>query len=441
VLVCSFFIAFVVLDEPLNLSNYLNNPTLGHKLSEVHGLPGWNSVSYSGFFRVNNHTNSNMFFWYFPSQKSSTAPIMVWLQGGPGGSSMFGLFTENGPFCVSTDGSTLNPRESNWNQRYGMIYVDNPVGTGFSNTAHNAGFSTNENQVAANLYNLFTQFFTIFSELKTNDFYIAGESYAGKYVPSFAYYTHQRNKVQKLINLKGIIVGDGLMDPITQMTQYSHLAYWMGLVDQKQRTEMQVYENQIIEAIGSSDWERCFQVFDVLLNGDLCNCIPYFLNKTGLANYFNILNPVYPNNPYPQFLNRADIKKLIHVGNMNYADYNRSVEEHLVKDACQSIRDLLPTLLENYKVLFYNGNLDFIVGPAISQKLYDDLIWTGQQEFLSNKRIIWMGKDGRPAGYVRSAQKFKQVVILDAGHIVPADQPVNAKDMVQRFVENIPFTD
>jgi len=50
-----------------------------------------------------------------------------------------------------------------------------------------------------------------------------------------------------------------------------------------------------------------------------------------------------------------------------------------------------------------------------------------------------MGKDGRPAGYVRSAQKFKQVVILDAGHIVPADQPVNAKDMVQRFVENIPY--
>jgi vitellogenic carboxypeptidase-like protein len=63
-------------------------------LADLKDFPG-----YSGFITVNETTNANMFFWYFPAAaQSETAPVVLWLQGGPGASSLFGLFTENGPF-------------------------------------------------------------------------------------------------------------------------------------------------------------------------------------------------------------------------------------------------------------------------------------------------------------------------------------------------------
>lgn len=63
-------------------------------LPELKDFPG-----YSGLITVNESTNANMFFWYFPAAtESETAPVVLWLQGGPGASSLFGLFTENGPF-------------------------------------------------------------------------------------------------------------------------------------------------------------------------------------------------------------------------------------------------------------------------------------------------------------------------------------------------------
>ena len=51
----------------------------------------------TGFFTVNATTGSNMYFWFFPAQSGdANAPVVVWLQGGPGASSLFGLFGEIG---------------------------------------------------------------------------------------------------------------------------------------------------------------------------------------------------------------------------------------------------------------------------------------------------------------------------------------------------------
>ena len=56
-------------------------------------------------------------------------PVLLWLQGGPGGTSLFGLFNEHGPFVVKVD-NTLEPRATTWALTHNMIYIDNPVGTG-----------------------------------------------------------------------------------------------------------------------------------------------------------------------------------------------------------------------------------------------------------------------------------------------------------------------
>ena len=100
-----------------------------------------NLTSFAGFFTVDAVKASNMFFWYFPALNSdASAPLLIWLQGGPGASSMFSLFHEIGPYELSRSSKreggkhsdiTLGYRELSWNNRYNLLFVDNPVGSGF----------------------------------------------------------------------------------------------------------------------------------------------------------------------------------------------------------------------------------------------------------------------------------------------------------------------
>ena len=78
-----------------------------------------------------------MFFWFFPALESpETAPVVIWLQGGPGTSSMFGALKLHGAVLTTVDGdNNLTGVEANpntWARRHNMLYIDNPVGAGHS---------------------------------------------------------------------------------------------------------------------------------------------------------------------------------------------------------------------------------------------------------------------------------------------------------------------
>uniref|UniRef100_A0A1B0FQK7 Carboxypeptidase n=1 Tax=Glossina morsitans morsitans TaxID=37546 RepID=A0A1B0FQK7_GLOMM len=190
--------------------------------------------SYSGYLTVDPNYNSNMFFWYFPSEEDPAyAPVVLWLQGGPGASSLFGLFAENGPFEFNEDGE-LGKRNYTWSKTHNLIYIDNPVGTGFSFTDHEEGYARNEKTVGHNLHEAVQQLYEIFEWSVNSDFWIAGESYAGKYVPALAYHIHKvQNSIdtRTIIPLKGLAIGNGLSDPIHQL-QYGDYLYQLGLIDE-----------------------------------------------------------------------------------------------------------------------------------------------------------------------------------------------------------------
>lgn len=170
-------------DEPLFITPLLENgkdvkeiqKMAAIDLPDLKGFPG-----YSGFITVNKTTNSNMFFWYFPAaSQPDTSPLVLWLQGGPGASSLYGLFTENGPFEVTSSGK-VKSRKYSWNINHNLLYIDNPVGTGFSFVDKDEGYARNELDVGKDLYAALLQFFTLFPDLQKNKFYVTGESYAGK---------------------------------------------------------------------------------------------------------------------------------------------------------------------------------------------------------------------------------------------------------------------
>eukprot|EP00456_Euglypha_rotunda_P045680 TRINITY_DN3620_c0_g1_i5.p1 TRINITY_DN3620_c0_g1~~TRINITY_DN3620_c0_g1_i5.p1 ORF type:complete len:201 (+),score=29.06 TRINITY_DN3620_c0_g1_i5:93-605(+) len=170
------------------------------------------------------------------------------------------------------------------------------------------------------MYSLLTQFFTVFPEVVTNDFYVTGESYAGKYVPAIATYIDTQNKgTPKIrINLKGVSIGDGMMDPLTQIPGYSDLLYALGMADDNERQVIVNYETQIVDYINQGRYTDAFYLFDELINGDFTVYPTYYLNISGVANYFNFLDPSYPPNPWEDFLNSNSTRAAIHVGSQAY---------------------------------------------------------------------------------------------------------------------------
>ena len=154
--------------------------------------------SYSGFLTVNYTSNSNLFFWYFPAENGNkSAPFILWLQGGPGSSSMYGLLKENGPFIADVDKSgrpyiRTNPHR--WTANHSVLYIDNPVGTGFSFTDSLDAYPNVVEESTEDLFIFLQQFLKMFPELQHCQFFPFGESYAGKYVPALAHRIHMENK-------------------------------------------------------------------------------------------------------------------------------------------------------------------------------------------------------------------------------------------------------
>ncbi|PNX84804.1 serine carboxypeptidase 31-like protein, partial [Trifolium pratense] len=146
---------------------------------------------------------------------------------GPGCSSVgYGATQEIGPFLVdnNNDGQGLKFNNFSWNKEANMLFLESPVGVGFSYSNTTSDYEQLGDDLTANdAYNFLHNWFLKFPSYRTKTFYIAGESYAGKYVPELAELIHDRNKDPSLyIDLKGILLGN---------PETSDAEDWMGLVD------------------------------------------------------------------------------------------------------------------------------------------------------------------------------------------------------------------
>uniref|UniRef100_A0A4X2LVF3 Probable serine carboxypeptidase CPVL n=2 Tax=Vombatus ursinus TaxID=29139 RepID=A0A4X2LVF3_VOMUR len=450
--------------QPLFLTPYIKSGKIqeGKQLSLVGPFPGANVKSYSGYLTVNETYNSNLFFWFFPAQENpNDAPVVLWLQGGPGGSSMFGLFVEHGPYVVNKN-LTVRARDFPWTAKFSMLYIDNPTGTGFSFTDDARGFAASEDDVARDLYSALTQFFQLFPEYRKNDFYATGESYAGKYVPAIAYYIHLLNPTAKVkINLKGVAIGDGFSDPETIIGGYPGFLYHIGLLDEKQKKYFQKQCAETIKYIKQEKWRKAFEIFDNLMNGDLTSYPSYFQNSTGCSYYFNFLQCQEPEEEkyFGDFLSLPEVRRAIHVGNLTFHD-GSEVEKHMWADWFKSVKPWLAEIMNNYRislghmmmmmvmianiytaltvcqVLIYSGQLDIIVAAPLTERSLLVTNWKGLRDYKKVDKKIWRvhSSDVEVAGYVRQVGDFHQVIVRGGGHILPNDQPLRSFDMINRFI-------
>jgi cathepsin A (carboxypeptidase C) len=123
----------------------------------------------------------------------STDPVLIWLNGGPGCSSMLGLFQENGPFVIDDGEYIIKPNAHSWNTNHNMLYIESPAGVGYSIAETPADLETNDMLQSVDLLKALQSFYAKFPTLRQNDLYISGESYAGIYVPYLAWQIYQSN--------------------------------------------------------------------------------------------------------------------------------------------------------------------------------------------------------------------------------------------------------
>ncbi|XP_037948560.1 venom serine carboxypeptidase-like [Teleopsis dalmanni] len=415
--------------EPLFLTQYINTlpPEQIRNMSQVKGSQFLGVESYSGYLTVDVKFNSNMFFWYFPALESPAyAPVVLWLQGGPGASSLFGLFTENGPFDIVSNGH-LKLRNYTWSRTHNLIFIDNPVGTGFSFTDHEEGYAKNEKDVGRNLHEAVQQLYEIFNWKTTNGFWVTGESYAGKYVPALAYHI---SKVQNSIDtrvfipLKGIAIGNGLSDPQHQL-KYGDYLYQLGLIDDNGLSLFHEYELKGINCIKRHDMNCAFDTFDYLINGDLTNG-SLFKNLSGFDFYFNYLKTKDNGigEVLGKFLQTTATRRAIHVGNKTFHDTDvvNKVELHLKEDVMDTVAPWIADLLQHYTVCIYNGQLDIIVAYPLTRNYLNQLKFPGSDIYKTAKREIWK-VGGEIAGYAKHAGHLIEIMVRNAGHMAPSDQP------------------
>ncbi|CAD0203977.1 unnamed protein product [Chrysodeixis includens] len=413
-------------DGPLILTPFIENGQTekAKQLSVVDPSLFAGVQSHSGYFTVNKTSNWNLFFWYFPAQvPSEDAPLLVWLQGGPGASSLYGLFTEMGPF--STDGNTVEKRPIHWGSEYSLIFIDNPVGAGFSFTEGN-DYATNEDMVGACLLSFMQQFLEVFPELRRTPLFLTGESYAGKYIPAFGHYIHNNQDKSKPINLKGLAIGDGWTDPPT-LLHYSEFGLQVGLLDQLQADELHQMEEE-----ARKQWEEGnFELYSEI-TGQL---FPYFEKTARVPPYNYLSDGENSSESLVSFLNKPEIQRALHVKKKKYVTINNEVYKNLYDDMYDTVKPWLEELLEHYGVMCYNGQLDVIVAYALSINTHKSLKWTGADGYLKAKRVpVYDAAREKVTFYVKTSGNFADVMVRGAGHMVPADKPEAAKQMIDWFI-------
>lgn len=190
---------------------------------KVVNMPEWpqnlNFTMYSGLLSVR-YTDEKKIHYVLITKTGelstkNKAPLVIWFNGGPGCSSLDGFLSEHGPFVFEDDQTALNGSFNpwSWNNAANMLYIEAPAGVGFSpSSVPYTGDNYNDNVTMVDNYEALLTFFEGFPELLDNELWVTGESYAGMYVPWLAAYIDEQNKDAKTkMNLKGVMVGDGVI--------------------------------------------------------------------------------------------------------------------------------------------------------------------------------------------------------------------------------------
>ena len=393
---------------------------------------------YSGYLD-NEEDDKHLFYWFFESRNDPKHdPVVLWLNGGPGCSSLTGLFMELGPSSINEKREVkYNPHS--WNANASVIFLDQPVNVGYS---YSGGSVSDTVAAGKDVYALLTLFFKQFPEYAKQPFHISGESYAGHYIPVFASEILSHKK--RNINLQSVLIGNGLTDGYTQYEYYRPMACgeggWPAVLSE---SECQSLDNALPRC--QSLITNCYE------SESVWSCVPasIYCNNAMIGPYQRT-----GQNPYDvrkkckgsslcydeldwiqEYLNKDDVMEALGAEVDSYDSCNFDINRNFLfaGDWMKPFHRLVPGILEEIPVLIYAGDADFICNWLGNLAWTQQLEWPGQKAY-SKASMDDLELDGKVIGSVKSGANLTFTRIHAAGHMVPYDQAAASLSMLNRWL-------
>ncbi|AES71590.2 putative carboxypeptidase D [Medicago truncatula] len=419
---------------------------LADKIVTLPGQPdGVDFDQYSGYVTVEPEAGRALFYYFVESPyNSSTKPLVLWLNGGPGCSSLgYGAFEELGPFRVNSDGKTLYRNQYAWSEVANILFLESPAGVGFSYSNTTSDYKkAGDKSTAKDAYVFLINWLERFPQYKTRDFYITGESYAGHYVPQLASTILHHHKLynKTIINLKGISIGNAWIDDATGdkgLFDY----FWTHALNSDQTHELiEKYcdftkQNYSTICINVTDWAfiEKGKIDFYNIYAPLCHDSSLKNGSTGYVT--NDFDPCSDNYGIA-YLNRPEVQKALHAKPTNWSHCGDLITHW--NDSPITILPTIKYLIEsNIKLWIYrqvqfhyciNGDTDARVPVTTSRYAINTLklpINASWRPWYSGKEI---------GGYVVGYKGLTFVTVRGAGHLVPSWQPERALTMISSFL-------
>ena len=368
---------------------------------------------------------------------------------------MDGALMEVGPYRVREEGK-LEYNEGAWDEFANLLFVDNPVGTGFSYV--NTDSFVHELQEMADQFLVFLEkWFALFPEFEHDDLYFAGESYAGQHIPYITKSIMDRNAKaaqagKTLWNLKGLLIGNGWISPTDQYQSYLPFAYDEGLLQggTPEADQVEKQHNDCVKELAKDSSKdkvdiyaceavlqkvlevtkkngKCTNMYDIRLKDDYPSC--------GMA-WPPDLTAVTP------YLRRQDVIDAIHINpdkRTGWTECTGAVSHAFRASHSKPAINFLPDILESgIPILLFSGAQDYICNHLGTEDMITNMKWSDGTGMELSPGVLAPKQDwefeGESAGIYQEARNLTYVLFYNSSHMVPFDLPRRSRDMLDRFM-------
>lgn len=388
--------------------------------------------------------DAHLFYWLYyaqggdaPAGPWAARPLVVWLEGGPGASSTsYGSFGKLGPL-----GPDALPRNFTWVSSVNLLFVDSPVGTGYSYVDKASALASSNRQTAEDLVEMTRRFLERHPQFRTTPWYVFGESYGGKVAAEFALCLYEEIAAGRLsVDFKGVVMGDSWLAGVGHVESWAPYLYQAGMVDSRGRDQLAESAARVRAATEAAQWQyattlwsAAWQLMTALTEG---------------VNIYDVLAPIKtdgggggkPVVPCGSFeLMNGDVKRALAIPDaVTHHNDNSPVFSAQYAEFMQPATSIVEQLLTrtNVSVTVYAGQRDVFTNIPGTMEWLDRLRWPLADRFREAPRVR-LSVDGEVAGSVKQAGTLAAIRVYRAGHMVAIDYPAAAAEIL-RFVTKCP---
>jgi len=390
--------------------------------------------------------SGRVFYWFVPAENDDgKKPFTVWLHGGLGESGLVPMFLGNGPYRLNPGSGryrlnsdlSLYANEASWHKFSNMLYIDQPVGVGLSQTSLPLARTLGE--VAIDVYNVIRKFLISHPAMAARDFYLFGDGFAGSVIPHVAK-TIVTNPALGFKNLKGIGIGGGTIDLASHWHTLPEFAFEAGLIS-PQETD---FATRFLAATCELD-RRAYLARGIVQIPPSCEVLVGYVknaaNTPFLGDYRRMFDYSDEMSAMECYLNAPEVLRFIKFrSDEPFRVKNPAVFKALTGTELESQTANIRTILNGgIKVLIFGGMTDMYVNPLGLRFWADEFAsdtpesWADAQDFREQAFDYWQqGKE--QLGQFRAGGGLTVVFLDNAGQLVSKDVPMAAQTMFSQFI-------